>query len=386
MNQYLFVLGRNFELSRAELRNFCEEVFVDPRKSLFIGENLRFENPRNIPREEHQLFLDRLGGTIRFGKILGEFASKSQLMNMVWDRIEEEQKFKVGFSSFGAGKDFQSELIGKTKDHFEKIRIENYQGKNLNSGQIFDRRILQKGHEFLIWKNENSFLLAETIANQNLRNYTLRDRNKVFRDPKMGMLPPKLAQILINLANPNIDQTIIDPFCGSGTINIEAAILGHKTIGSDWNEMFVKSSQKNFSQMAEKFRYEEKNGEFFPKDATQFDHPEMLKTDPVIVTEGYLGKNFERQPEKADIQKNAREVLALWKKFFKNIDNTNIQTCSFCLPAWNHRGQKTSISQDLFDTIKSYGFKPEKIFNDETTFFYEREDTFVAREVCLVKR
>ena len=196
------MLGRNFELSRAELNMFCEEIFVDAEKSLFIGENLLFQNPRELPKSPEQLFLDRLGGCVRMAEIIGEFEDKSKLLKTVWTRIEAAEKFKVGFSVFGGGKSLLPELIGKTKRHFDKIRVENFQGKNLSSGQIFERRLLQKAHEFIVWKKGDTFLLAETIANQNLRNYVLRDRHKVFRDSKMGMLPPKLAQILINLVAP----------------------------------------------------------------------------------------------------------------------------------------------------------------------------------------
>ncbi|HCB51975.1 TPA: hypothetical protein DEP21_05455 [Patescibacteria group bacterium] len=34
---------------------------------------------------------------------------------------------------------------------------------------------------------------------------------------QMGMMPAKLAHILINLGLPTTNTTIYDPFCGSGT-------------------------------------------------------------------------------------------------------------------------------------------------------------------------
>ncbi len=384
---YLFILGRNFELSRAELKNFCDEVFIDPEKSLFIGENLKFENPRNIPRDRHQLFLDRLGGTIRFGKILGEFSSKKELLNAVWKSLTEDAKLKVGFTVYGGGKNLLSEIIYATKDHFGKIRIENYQGKNMTSGQIFDRRLLQKGHEFVIWQKENTFLLAETCANQNLRNYTLRDRQKSFRDAYMGMLPPKLAQILINLSQADITQTIIDPFCGSGTVNIEAAIMGYQTIGSDINPRFVEKSHENFAQMAEKFRYDPQVGEFLVSDATKLQHKAFTGSFPVIVTEGYLGENFTQTPATQDIQLNAQKVSTLWKHFFKHIGaSRSVSSMVFCLPAWNQGRKKISIADDIFEMAQKAGFEVVPMFNGQKSFFYERDEAFVAREICVLKK
>lgn len=389
--QYLFLLGRNFEFSRAELVNFCDEVHSDSEKALFIGENLKFENPRELPKSKEQIFLDRLGGTIRFGKVLGEFTSKKELIDQVLNIVKETAKEgvvpKVGLSVFGGGKLLLGDFMGIIKEDFEasgtKIRIENHAGKNMTSGQIFDRRLLQKGNEFVIWKNGNSFLLAQTVANQNLRNYTLRDRKKSFRDAKMGMLPPKLAQILINLANPEIKDLVIDPFCGSGTVNTEAAVMGFQTEGSDINANFIKGAQQNFIEMSEKFRYPVGNGRFFVEDATQIN---WENKSGIICTEGFLGHNFTKSPEIKEIDAQARMILKIWLKVFKKLEKSGIKTVSLCLPCWNFKGRKISIAKQLFEKVESFGYKVTTPFNGKKTFIYERDKTFVARELCVLKK
>ena len=386
MNNYLFVLGRHTGLSCAELSHFCDEVFFDPDKALLIGENLKFENPRNIPRDQHQLFLDRLGGLIRYGEILGEFPSKSDLLKYIFREIEKSEKLKVGFSVFGGGKNLLSEIIYATKDHFEKIRIENHQGKNLTSGQIFERKMLQKAQEFIVWQNGNTFLLAKTIANQNLRNYTLRDRQKKFRDAHMGMLPPKLAQILINLIKPAFEKNIIwDPFCGSGTVNIEAAIMGYETLGSDLNPEFVKKSAENFVQMSEKFRYESDGAQFFPHDAKDA-FPTLAKDATVIVTEGFLGYNFTKSPTEMEIKRNADLVLGIWKKFFKQLEKSSVTQISGCLPAWNAGRKRHSIIEPFLVMARQSGFDLVEISPTDKTYFYERDKTFVSREIFILSK
>lgn len=389
MKKYLFVLGRNFALSKAELINFCDEVFSDPEKSLFIGEKLRFENPRNIPRSPEQLFLDRLGGTIRFGEILGEFASKKELINTMVKTLEIEEKNKVAFSIFGAGKSLFPEIFGNIKEAFKakrkKIRIENSGGKNMTSGQIFDRKLLKKGIEFIIWKRGNTFLLVKTVANQNLRNYVLRDRKKEFRDAKMGMLPPKLAQILINLANVPFSENIIDPFCGSGTLNIEAAILGYQTEGSDIKKAFVEGAKGNFQQMSEKFRFEPNTGKFETKDVLKVD---WSKKSGVICTEGFLGENFDTQANLSfdKIKTEASNVLKIWTTLFNQLENSKIQKIVFALPCWNLRNQKYSISEKLFAKLPKNFYISSALFGNNKTFLYERDKTFVAREICIIEK
>lgn len=398
MKTYLFILGRHPELSRAELRGKADEIFYDEEKNLLLAENLRFENPRNLPRAEAQLFIDQLGGTIRMAEVVDEFFDKNKLQQTIWQRIEGAEKFKCGFSVFGGGKKLLGDLIHNTKAHFDKIRVENYNQENLSSGQIFQRRLLQKGHEFIIWQRGNSFLLCETVANQNLRNYELRDRKKDFRDAKMGMLPPKLAQILLNLAvqgvrtpseqknlSSNSDISVLDPFCGSGTVNIEAAIAGFKTQGSDLNERFVHKAEENFAQMAEKFRYEVGSGSFQVSNATEC-LEDFNGKKIVIATEAWLGENFEARPDRDTIHKNAGEVLDLWRQVLNHLAAHKVERIAGCLPAWNRAGSKQTISEKFFD--HAYGLEYEAIPfpSGQPSTFYEREDAFVAREVFVLQR
>ncbi len=387
MSSYLFILGRNPELSRAELKNFCDEVWYSPEKSLFIGENLRFENPRNLPKTSEQIFLDRLGGVVRFGEILGEFRSEKEVQKAVLEQVQKEEKegkIYLGATAYGCGKKFLKPFLMDLKTQIGDCRIENYPlDENMTSARIFNAKLLKKGYEFVVVKNKDSFLLAQTVANQNLRNYELRDRKKNFRDAKMGMLPPKLAQILINLANPEFDEVIIDPFCGSGTIGIEAAIMGYRTIGSDLSGKHVQMAEENFAQMAEKFRYEKEAGEFFAVDATKFPKE---KLNGILVTEGTLGFNFKKSPNREEIDKNAQAILDLWGKIFEKLENSKVQKIAFCLPAWNLRGKTISISEKLFAKIGKSSYTPLALFGNQKTFLYARPDAFVAREICVLEK
>lgn len=392
MKQYLFLLGRNTTLSRAELLNFCDEVWYDESNSLLIGENLRFENPRNLPKKAEQLFLDRLGGTIRMAEILGEFHSIKELHDHILRLVNKDNLFteriKIGASAFGCGKSFLKEFMPKIRAIFEKnlnlkVRLVNTKGQNLNSGRIFDERLLQKGYEFMIVQQKNSFLLTKTVANQNIRNYTLRDRIKNFRDAKLGMLPPKLAQILINLVDPKINEIIIDPFCGTGTVNVEAAILGHQNIGSDIDADVLDGAKANFLQLSEKFRYLETAGEFLVSEAQKFPSD---KLKGVLVTEGYLGFNFQKSPSPSEVERNTEEVLRIWEEVFRSLESSKVRGVSFCLPAWRQGNRWVSISEKLFAKISKSAYNPIALFGNKRTFLYHRPGAFVAREICVLSR
>ena len=75
------------------------------------------------------------------------------------------------------------------------------------------------------------------------------DKRFVARSPKKkpkthpAMLKPKLARLLINLTGAK--KELLDPFCGTGSILIEAGVLGIKPSGSDIDRKMVWYSELN---------------------------------------------------------------------------------------------------------------------------------------------
>ena len=58
-------------------------------------------------------------------------------------------------------------------------------------------------------------------------------------------LKPKMARIMVNLSNAKTE--VMDPFCGTGAILIEAAINGLKIRGSDYDSRMIKRSKINLA-------------------------------------------------------------------------------------------------------------------------------------------
>jgi tRNA (guanine10-N2)-dimethyltransferase len=82
----------------------------------------------------------------------------------------------------------------------------------------------------LFWINRGAY---------DLRNPGKRD----FFHP--GVMMPRMARTLINLSCARAGDTLLDPFCGTGGILIEAEILGMRTLGSDFDPMMIAGSRQN---------------------------------------------------------------------------------------------------------------------------------------------
>ncbi len=82
---------------------------------------------------------------------------------------------------------------------------------------------------------------------QRVTDTDLLEKRKVGERPFFSpiSLHPKYARALINLTGVKRGGTVLDPFCGTGGIVIEAADMGMKAIASDFDEEMVIGCQEN---------------------------------------------------------------------------------------------------------------------------------------------
>ena len=82
---------------------------------------------------------------------------------------------------------------------------------------------------------------------QRVTDTDLLEKRKVGERPFFSpiSLHPKFARALINLTGVKRGGTVLDPFCGTGGIVIEAAEMGMRAMASDFDEEMVIGCQEN---------------------------------------------------------------------------------------------------------------------------------------------
>ena len=79
------------------------------------------------------------------------------------------------------------------------MRIVPNKALDLSSAQVLHNKLTHRGSwELLLVRGGDKTYLAQTLFVQNIEAYAARDQARPKRDARVGMLPPKLAQILIN--------------------------------------------------------------------------------------------------------------------------------------------------------------------------------------------
>ncbi|EKQ55636.1 MAG: TIGR01177 family protein [Methanobacterium sp. Maddingley MBC34] len=105
---------------------------------------------------------------------------------------------------------------------------------NLEYPSIFIRTILRDGE----------VIVGQRIGQISKKHFfNLKPHKRPFFYP--GSMSPKLARCMVNLTRIKKGQTLLDPFCGTGGILIEAGIIGARVIGTDIDYKMVKGTKEN---------------------------------------------------------------------------------------------------------------------------------------------
>jgi tRNA (guanine10-N2)-dimethyltransferase len=91
---------------------------------------------------------------------------------------------------------------------------------------------------------DNRFMFGLKIAEISPRPFTeRRPRKRPFFHP--SAMPPKLARCMVNLARPRVGDLVLDPFCGTASMLIEAGLIGCRVLGFDVKRHMVRGSLRN---------------------------------------------------------------------------------------------------------------------------------------------
>ena len=93
---------------------------------------------------------------------------------------------------------------------------------------------------------ENRFIFGVKLGEIQAKPFVeRRPRKKPFFHP--SAMQAKLARCMINLAKPKTGETVLDPFCGTGTTLIEAKLIGCQALGLDIQRRMAKGTIRNMA-------------------------------------------------------------------------------------------------------------------------------------------
>lgn len=409
----VLILGRQPVLGLAELESLYGADKVRP-----IGGHAAL-----VEVDPCLLAFDRLGGSIKFCKHL------TTLDTTEWKQIETfliqvapghsermpEGKMRLGLSVIGFDKVSlkQLEATGLTikkairKQTDRSVRLVPNKEAELNTAQIIHNQLTgPTGWELVFIREGNQTYVVQTVKVQDIESYSRRDRERPKRDARVGMLPPKLAQILINIAAEElpedtlesicdipagqpipttlIGKRLLDPFCGTGVVLQEALLMGYDTYGTDLDQRMIDYSEKNLQWLKDMIPFE---GSVTLEKGDATDHTWQPPID-IVAAETYLGRPFTSRPSNEILAQTVSECNLIIKKFLRNIHghiHTGTRLC-LAVPAWQVRSNEFK-HLPLLDSLEEIGYNRisfEHAGSEE--LLYYREDQVVARELLVLRR
>lgn len=394
--QSICILGRQPELGLAEL------------ESLYGAGAIRrvSQHVALIDLPDSEITFTRLGGSTRLARVVSVLSSSN------WKSVEKELaklarkdelttlasgKLHLGISAYGFSQTpakiqataLTLKKILRTDDR--SVRVVPNPEVELNTAQVLHNQLAtDKGVEVLLIADGAKTIIAVTTSVQDIDSYTLRDRGRPKRDARVGMLPPKLAQIIINLAvssaAPIANFRVLDPFCGTGVVLQESLLMGYSVSGTDLEPRMIEYTQTNIDWVFEKLLPSTPlSVDLEVGDATNT----SWKIQPnAVATETYLGRPFTTSPTTEVLEQTVSDVNVIIKKFLANIRGQLAPGTRLCIgvPAWQIRTNEFR-HLPIVDSLEEMGYNQVKFEHVlESQLLYYREDQIVARELLVLTR
>jgi len=280
----VFIPGKNWRLSLAEIAAFFEarnsRLEVDAfSKEFFVV---------NIEENDYALTVADLGGIIKIGTINKNF--KTEVFDEAFCRKNKEAKKLLekefaqnslisGMLEKASGKYLFGVSVYCAEDSLRRFskNIQRFAGSSIKKAlavhdkksvfmgfsktreypQLTHVEVLKKGlvenkAEALLCIGRKQTWLATTVAVHNPFEFQKRDVGKP-NQRKIFAIPPRLARIMINLAQCEPEKVLLDPFCGVGTILQEALLAKAKVVGVDLNPWCVKAAGENLEWLKHEY-------------------------------------------------------------------------------------------------------------------------------------
>ena len=392
--KYVAIAGRQPLISLAEIQALYNKA------ARLVGKKLVFFEIDEDGEENISPDINRLGGSLKLGRFFDTDFSK---LAKFLATAHPEGKITLGISDFskqkksGLAKQKSMELKRNLAKMGRSVRVITSNEPEISSATAHHNQLGEKAGCFEIFLIDREIYLS--LGTQNITAYTERDQARPARDAKVGMLPPKLAQILINLCGKLPEGArVLDPFCGTGVVLQEAAIMGYVPYGTDLNERMVEYSKKNLSWL-----FNERNQKRFKilpdliqkkdqilnaisvGDATSFAWDGEIDA---VAFEGYLGAPMSKPPVDIKFKTEKAKCREIAMGFLKNI-TPQIKSGTpvvMALPAWLRENGKYA-GLNILDEIQEMGYNFEK-FQDlsQSDLLYYREGQIVAREIIVIRK
>jgi tRNA G10 N-methylase Trm11 len=359
--KYLFILGRNVELSVAEVKSFCNRFEIKIINEVLKKNGFFIEIEGKLPEKT----IDYLGGVISIGEGLSSVENASLDKKEIYFGEKNNINYALwNFSSKG------EEIKKYLKERFKKEKLKAVfkpmsDFLEMQGGESFkipsSKRI---DEEYFVFNNE----FGRITQKSDYEDIERRDMEKPVRRSSLA-ISPRLAKIMINLSEIKEGGKLLDPFCGIGTILQEALLQNLKVVGVDLDGKAIEGAKENM----EWFGFDSNNYELINESSKNV----KVNNIESIATEPDLGEVLKKEPPKEVAKKILNGFENLLIEVINNVRPNVSGKIVFTSP-FIKTGKKR-IECDIYGIAESTSSKILNSFEDY------REGQIVGRKIFVLK-
>jgi tRNA G10 N-methylase Trm11 len=396
MPTYMFISGKNWTLSLAELTTYFQARAVQFKIEYFSTEffALSFEAPLD------SRVIDDLGGTIKIAQLKTTLPSKTikeafleknkpaqkqatQIITQsgaLESMAKAPDKLLFGISIYTSdnaikplggriqrfiGSAIKDELAAQgKKSSFMGIGQDRSEAQ-LSHVEVLKKNLIENQAEVLLCIGKTQTWVANTIAVHNPFEFQKRDVYKPNQRAIFGM-PPRLARMMVNLSACTAEKTLLDAFCGVGTILQEALLEQAVVVGVDVNSWCVKAAEENLEWLADEYSISGADFRVVQGDVELLAAKVGVDSVDCVVSEPDLGPALRETPTGPYAQKIIEKLEPLFLGFIEEAyrvlkpDGRLVVATPFI-----RTRSREAITMPLDEKLKEVGFKRVYAFTDD---------------------
>ena len=371
MAEYAFLLGKNEQLSLAEIFSYLDSRGVLFKEVELLPNVFVFNTSSTIDAKN---IMEDLGGSIKIIKILSSVPSSAvknvgnnkKKLKEILDGLDlisqlplRNSKIFFGVSVYGQKyylmmsvyRLFGSYLKRKLKEQSLNGKFFGYprdRDPSMTHVEVIKNNLIEESFELDVCIGKEKTYIGTTVAVHNPFEFQKRDVQRPVQRIIFS-IPPRLSRIMINLAKTKPGDVLLDPFCGIGSILQEALLMGIDIRGVDTDFNCINGAKRNLNWIKQNYKVEAGNldKKIFVGDAGKLSRYFPKESIDAIVTEPYLGPPLKSVPSVKKARQIIDEVRPLYQKVLKEM--------YFVLK----KGGCVSIVSPLFRTIENVEVKLE---------------------------
>ncbi len=333
--EYMFILGRDSELSLLEIVSYFKNNNINYHSVKRFGEAAIF----SLPELDFKTMITKLGGTVKIGVV-------TDLDELYFD--SNRVKYAISVYGNSDASDAKKGIKKRFKEqHVRAFAKKPKQGKAVAPSDVVRHDLIDNGYEFLVADN----FVARTIAVFDPAEHETRDEKRPEKD-YLRTVSIRVAKILINLSQPK--NTLLDPFCGYGTILQEALLMNVDVFGIDSDAKAVAGCKKNLIWLQNSYKFNAK-WRVFNNDARNASR--ILTSVDSVATEPYLGPYLKKIPSKDEALRIVAELEPLYSEVLKDLRKVVKGKIAIVVPRFRTKANQV-ISLPFEKIVRESGFKP----------------------------